>query len=189
MLERGAGIWYGLPMTIDPRRPLDPPPQHVRARDGLRVGGMVLLAIGAVLALIGLVDFFAAFGAGGRAPTRFWMLMVGMFLLSIGAAMLKFGYLGALAKYMAREGSPAAAEGVNRVGMGAAPGITAVAAAVGAGLREGGRVACGSCGDPQAPDAKFCDACGAAMHGVCPSCGAVGEAGARFCDQCGAGMG
>jgi hypothetical protein len=180
-------------MTIDPRRPLDPPPQHVRARDGLRVGGMVLLAVGAVLALIGLVDFFAAFGAGGRAPTRFWMLMVGMFLLSIGAAMLKFGYLGALAKYMAREGSPAAAEGINRVGMGAAPGITAVAAAVGAGLlREGGRIACGSCGDPQALDAKFCDACGAAMHRVCPSCGAVGEAGgggARFCDQCGAGLG
>jgi hypothetical protein len=174
-------------MPIDPRRPLEPPPQHVRARDGLRVGGMVLLAIGAILGLIGLVDFLAAFGAGGRAPTRFWMLMVGMFLLSIGAAMLKFGYLGALAKYMAREGAPAAAEGVNRVGMGAAPGIASVAAAVGAGLREG--VACGSCGEMQGVDAKFCDACGAAMHAVCPSCGAVGEAGARFCDQCGVGLG
>ncbi len=150
-------------MPIDPRRPLDPPPEHVKIRGGLRVGGVALVAVGGIMALVGLVDFFAAFGAGGRTPRLFWMLMVGVFLVSIGGAMLKFGYLGAMARYMTREGAPAAAEGINRVGMGAAPGITAAAAAVGAGLREGPRVACRACGDMQSPDAKFCDQCGAGM--------------------------
>ncbi len=139
------------------------------------------------MSLVGLVDFFAAFGGGvGRGPGLFGMVIVGFFLIGIGSAMLRMGYMGAVAKYMVREGAPAAAEGVNRVGVGAAPGITAVAAAVGAGLREGPRVACRACGDMQRPDAKFCDACGAGMGTACAACGAVGEPGARFCGQCGA---
>jgi hypothetical protein len=184
-------------MTIDPRRPLEPPAEHVKVRIGLRIAGVVVLSVGALVLLVGASSFFAAFLNFGNAgyearPGRMVLMLPGLLLVGIGGQMCLLGWAGSIAKYGVREGSPAAAEGVNRVGMGSAPGITAVAAAVGAGLREGGRIACGSCGDPQALDAKFCDACGAAMHRVCPSCGAVGEAGgggARFCDQCGAGLG
>ena len=43
---------------------------------------------------------------------------------------------------------------------------------------------CASCKADNAPENRFCVACGAALWG-CPSCGLVNAAGARFCAQCG----
>ncbi len=157
-------IWYGVRMTIDPRDPHDRPSRRARPRHTPRFGGVVLVTIGAVLALIGLVDFLSSYGGSGRTPTRAWMLIAGVFLLSIGADMLKFGHLRAWATSPDPEDPPA----------------------VGSGLHKDDGVACDSCGDLQAVGASFCEACGAAISGACPSCGAMGEAGARFCDQCGA---
>jgi hypothetical protein len=44
---------------------------------------------------------------------------------------------------------------------------------------------CPFCEQPTAPDAKFCSACGGALHLLpCPSCGAVNDATASACYQC-----
>jgi hypothetical protein len=191
-------------MPIDPRRPLEPPPEHLKTRDGLRVGGAVLVAAGGLCVLVAGIDFFSAFasfrsGPGrSRTPELFWLFFVGFPLLAGGMTMLKFGFMGAVAKYGVREAAPAAAEGVNRVGMGAAPGISAIAAAVGEGLRGrgGGGVGvgvgvgarCGACGSGQDADAKFCDDCGAPMGTRCPACGAACAPDARFCVRCGSAL-
>ena len=44
---------------------------------------------------------------------------------------------------------------------------------------------CPSCGRPQRPGARFCDACGVALPRICPACGAAQRVGSAFCFQCG----
>ena len=45
---------------------------------------------------------------------------------------------------------------------------------------------CGACGTENAPDARFCSACGAPLAIVCAECGTPLPDGARFCPACGA---
>jgi len=45
---------------------------------------------------------------------------------------------------------------------------------------------CSSCHAVNAPDARFCIACGAGLGRACPSCGHASPVSARFCPQCGA---
>ncbi|MFI5314976.1 MAG: ATP-binding protein [Myxococcota bacterium] len=44
---------------------------------------------------------------------------------------------------------------------------------------------CASCGNQSRAQARFCEACGAALARSCSRCGAELRAGARFCDACG----
>jgi len=181
-------------MPVDPHRPLETPPQHRKVRTGLRIAGVTLMVIGVVLLMTGFTGFVSAF-VNTENPTnqpnfgQMLLMIPGLLMVGIGAKMCLLGWAGSIAKYGVREGAPAAAEGVNLVGMGATPGIKAIATAVGAGLREDRtRVACQSCGDLQLSDARFCDGCGAGMGSACPSCGTTGEALAKFCTQCGASL-
>jgi class 3 adenylate cyclase/tetratricopeptide (TPR) repeat protein len=48
------------------------------------------------------------------------------------------------------------------------------------------KVQCGHCSYSNAPGARFCQNCGAALGRACPSCGNRYAPGAKFCDQCGA---
>jgi membrane protease subunit (stomatin/prohibitin family) len=52
-------------------------------------------------------------------------------------------------------------------------------------------IACPKCGAKNAPGAKFCSDCGAAMVQTvtCPSCKAQNPAGAKFCTECGTKLG
>lgn len=45
---------------------------------------------------------------------------------------------------------------------------------------------CGSCETVNAPDSRFCVACGAALGAACPSCRHLNAPAARFCTRCGA---
>ncbi len=45
---------------------------------------------------------------------------------------------------------------------------------------------CSACGTENAPDARFCSACGAPLAVVCAECGTPLPEGARFCPACGA---
>jgi membrane protease subunit (stomatin/prohibitin family) len=45
--------------------------------------------------------------------------------------------------------------------------------------------ACGQCGTPIVPGAKFCRRCGASLASTCASCGAPVAADSKFCRQCG----
>lgn len=92
--------------------------------------------------------------------------------LGVGAGM---GMMvpGMLAQSMTQAGAAAA-------GAGAAAG-----AATGAGAAQ---VACPGCNAPNAPGAKFCQACGKPMappQVACPACNAMNPQGAKFCMGCG----
>lgn len=47
---------------------------------------------------------------------------------------------------------------------------------------------CSSCDTDNAPHAKFCVDCGAALGRTCPACSNPNSAAARFCTQCGVGL-
>jgi class 3 adenylate cyclase len=44
---------------------------------------------------------------------------------------------------------------------------------------------CPACGAEQAPDARFCSACGEPQYRACPSCGSEQHVSAAFCSRCG----
>ncbi|MCC5845395.1 MAG: SHOCT domain-containing protein [Verrucomicrobia bacterium] len=88
------------PLFEDHNRPI---------RTGLRVAGFILLPVGAVFLLIGLVDFFSAFGGAGF-PTKFWCAFVGLPLTAAGAGCLQAGYARKIGTYVAGESVPVVTE-------------------------------------------------------------------------------
>ena len=171
-----------------------PPPRLINPRSAsqqafLRRLGMALAATGAVFMIVGFVDFFSAFG-GSNQPSKFWCFFVGLPLLAIGIGMLKFGYMGAVARYMAGEAAPVMKDTFNYMAEGTRDGVRDIASAVGEGLRGEGAettATCRKCGHANAADANFCDECGSAMATStrCRSCGESNDTDAKFCDNCG----
>lgn len=133
----------------------------------LRVGGPILLGIGLILAAIGFIDFFSAFGSFGGMPRNFWMAFIGLPLMGLGTTMIKAGYLGPASRYVAGEVSPTLRDTLGFLGVG------------------GGELVCASCGGRNAADAKFCDDCGLPLRRVCAACRAANAGDAKFCDDCG----
>jgi hypothetical protein len=80
----------------------------------LRFLGFILVPIGAIFALVGLVDFFGAFSGHGF-PTKFWCLFVGMPMVAVGLKCLKAGFLQSITKYVSGETVPVATESVRHV--------------------------------------------------------------------------
>lgn len=110
-------------------------------RSFLRIGGGAILVIGLLFTIVALVDFFGAFGSF-QQPRNFWMAFVGLPLVAIGAVMLKAGYLGPAARYVAGEVTPALRDTLGALGIGADARV------------------CGSCSARNDADAAFCDSCG-----------------------------
>jgi hypothetical protein len=111
-------------------------PRHKSARTFLRVAGPVFLALGLVLILIGAISFFAAMNSH-EPPRYFWCAFGGMPLAFLGLVFCKFGYMGAVARYMAAEVAPVGKDAVNYMAEGTAEGVKTVARAVTEGIREG----------------------------------------------------
>ena len=162
-------------------------PDHRSHRTGLRALGAALALVGAILVAIGMLSFFGSMGGGDR-PTHFWCAMIGLPVLGIGLMMLKAGYLGTIARYVATETAPVAADTLSHVAHGAKDAVQATAAAIGKGLRgEAPSHRCGACGADADPDARFCQQCGKplATEIACPQCAHANAASARFCAGCG----
>lgn len=161
-------------------------PAHPTHQSFLRKLGVVLTGGGAVFALIGFVSFFSAFGGGGT-PELFWCAFVGLPLLGVGTALLKMGYLGAVARYTAGEVAPVATDAVHFMAGETRAAVQQVAAAVGAGLRGEAALACAKCQHGNAAGARFCSQCGTSLQPAnCSKCQAATTPGARFCSACGA---
>jgi hypothetical protein len=167
-----------------------PHPAHPHHRAGLRTLGALLAIAGGVLTAIGLVSFFGAFSQGGGAPQYFWCAFLGLPLLAIGVGMLKMGYLGAVARYVATETTPVAADGVHDLAHGTRDAVRGTAGAIAAGLADARRAgsSCRACGEPSTAGARFCSQCGAEQGATaaCSACGQTHAAGARYCAACGA---
>lgn len=109
--------------------------KHSAARSFLRVGGPLLLLIGLIFLAVGMISFFSAFG-NHEAPKLFWCCFVGMPLLFIGIVMSKFGYFGAVMRYLAAESAPVAKDTVNYMADGTKDAVKTVARSVAEGVLE-----------------------------------------------------
>lgn len=168
-------------------------PEHRQTRNALRTIGPVVLGIGVIFTLIGLGSFFMAFGGSGP-PRLFWCAFIGLPMVGLGLTITKFGYLGAIGRYVAGEASPVAKDTFNYMADGTKDSVRDLAGAVGDGLfdrngsdQRAGPVHCPRCDQPNEPDAQFCDQCGAELFTDkrCPECGESCDPEARFCDHCG----
>jgi RNA polymerase subunit RPABC4/transcription elongation factor Spt4 len=168
-------------------------PGHNNLRNALRVAGPVIAATGLVLMIVGLVNFFMAFG-GMEPPRLFWCAFVGIPLLGVGGILTSYAFLGRFMRYVAGETAPVGKDTFNYLAEGTREGVQAVAGAIGQGLREshpGGATApmvrCHKCNALLAADARFCSQCGQALGKTrpCPACGELNDPDARFCDNCG----
>lgn len=167
-------------------------PRHQARRASLRRLGPLVVGVGVVFAVIGFVSFFTAFGGSGP-PRYFWCAFVGLPLIGLGLGMTRFGYLGAISRYVANETTPVGVDVVNTVAEGTKDAVRGVATAVGEGLaagRGGGTVEvvrCHKCNETNDQDARFCKQCGASLakSKPCPSCLELNDPDARFCDRCG----
>jgi hypothetical protein len=110
-------------------------PQHKGTRSFLRVAGPIVAAVGLIFIIIGMVNFFSAFGGGGP-PRLFWCFFVGLPVLFAGTVMCQFGFLGAIARYMAAEQVPVATDAINDLAEGSQGAIKTVARSIAKGVQE-----------------------------------------------------
>ncbi|MBM4028820.1 MAG: zinc ribbon domain-containing protein, partial [Planctomycetes bacterium] len=144
-------------------------PGHNAVRDTLRIIGPIILLTALGFLIVGLVDFFRAFGGFGP-PKLFWCVFVGILLLPMGGALTSYGYMGKVMRYMAQETAPVGKDTFNYLAQGTQEGIKTVAGVIGQGLREGGlggaaptMVRCHKCNALAPAEARFCDNCGRAF--------------------------
>lgn len=163
-----------------------------QTRETLRSLGVVVTGIGVVFTAIGLISFFSAFGSFGP-PRYFWCAFIGLPLIGLGSNLMRYGYMGAVGRYVAGEVAPVAKDTINYLADGTEDTIAKVSRAVGEGLSRAGQagatqiVRCHKCNHDNPADAKFCNGCGAALqkNKPCPDCGELNDPDAKFCDNCG----
>lgn len=155
----------------------------------LRIAGPALVVIGLGFTIVGIGDFFMAFGTF-EPPRYFWCAFVGMPLLAGGVFLCRLAYLGPLARYVAEETAPVGKDVINYMARGTEPAVRTIASAIKDEWSDSsGQVkkSCPHCGERNSADARFCAHCGSEMTATapCPHCGAKNAPSAGFCDQCG----
>lgn len=159
-------------------------------RNTLRSIGPFILGAGIILVVIGFISFFSSFGSFGP-PRYFWCAFLGMPLIAVGASLSRFGYIGAVGRYVAGEIAPVAKDTVNYMAEESKDAIRHVSEAIGAGLNQNQSlttiVRCYKCNAENQTKAKFCNNCAAALlkSNSCAQCGELNDPDARFCDSCG----
>ena len=153
---------------------------HEQTKKKLKTIGITLLSVGGVMFLIGLIDFFSAFGSF-RAPTLFFLCMIGLPMVGIGGGITMKAFQREIQQYSADETIPV----INNVAPDIAPAITTIADAVREGVQGVEKKPCPYCGEMVEEDDKFCPACGKPLTHACPACGTTVEADDKFCPECG----
>lgn len=169
--------------------PIDPRGRQFSAI--LRLVGLSLATLGAILTIIGLVSFFSAFGTFGP-PRHFWCAIVGLPLFGVGLQISGLGFLGSFTRYVSGQTAPVHRDTFNYLARGTSAGVRTIAEAAASGFTAGARdetapfVACSRCQASNPRSAHFCDQCGASLDvKTCPRCQGGNDPDARFCNQCG----
>lgn len=176
--------------TIAMSRNIDP--RHTETRRILRIVGPSVIIVGLIFTAIGFGSFFSSMGTFEQ-PSYFLCVFVGFPLIGLGGMICKFAFMGAIKRYMANEVAPVGKDVVNYMADGTKDAVRDVAAAVGAGLRDGAAASevrilrCHKCNTDNEAPASFCKGCGAPLAKTkpCASCGELNDPDARFCDNCG----
>ena len=165
---------------------------HQSKQSVLRLVGPIVLLTGFIFTAIGMGSFFSSFGSIGAGPPRyFWCCFVGMPLMALGMGICKFAFLGTVTRYVANETAPVGKDVVNYMADGTQDAVRTMASAVADGLTGREEVdsglPCGSCGEENDADARFCKNCGVNIVTElrCQSCGETNDSDARYCDACG----
>src|SRR5688572_21530385 len=127
-------------------RPDDP--KHSETRKALRTLGIVLFLVGLVFTLIGVGNFFMAFGTF-EPPRYFWCAFIGLPLLAFGKMLMAYGYFGAFTRYVANETAPVGKDTFNYLAEETRDGVRNLSGAVAEGLRgepSQSELACPKCG-------------------------------------------
>ena len=160
-------------------------PHHEQTKNKLKKIGLTLLIIGGICFLVGIVDFFAAFGSF-RTPTLFFFAFIGLPMVGIGGSLTLMAHQREIRQYHADEISPV----INETTRDISPAITTIASAIREGLEqnEGDATSpcvCPTCAAPVSHTDKFCARCGSPLTRTCPHCSNPLEADDNFCPQCG----
>jgi hypothetical protein len=164
-------------------------PGHGAVRPVLRILGPVFVIAGLVCIVVGMVSFFSSFGSM-EPPRNFWYAFVGIPLLFVGIVMCKFGYLGAMSRYVAGETAPVTKDTFNYLTESTTGSVKSLAAAAAEGISSGWHqsetaLTCPRCQHPNDAGDNFCEHCGAPLSQICPECQKPNEAQAKYCDNCG----
>ncbi len=152
----------------------------------MKVLGFAMLIAGVALAATAFVDFFVAIarisrGIGSGMPRLFFLGFIGLPLIAFGSAILKFAYMGKIARYTSNEVSPVIKDTANFLLDGTRDSI----AGVFEGIKEGPGMKCRFCGEVNKKDSRFCDNCGKPLAKICLSCSTANDADAKYCRNCG----
>lgn len=153
---------------------------HDAVKRKIRVLGITLLVIGAILDIIGLISFGMAFGGNGT-PDLFFLNMIGMPLLAIGIFLTVFSFRREIAQYTKDETVPVAKDLYQDV----RPEIKDFASIIRGKNKDTDKVICPACGGENDFDHKFCVHCGKELFIACPRCGGSVDVTDKFCPQCG----
>lgn len=154
--------------------------QNPRLKKKLRIAGIIMISLGLLFMLISIIDFFIALGSFNR-PNLFWLFFLAMPLIFAGSICLKFGYMGAVARYTSSELSPVAKDTINYMVDGTKDTIVGAIKEV----REEKPNICPSCHKKNNNEAKFCDNCGQSLLKKCLKCHTLNNVTAKFCINCG----
>ena len=126
----------------DSERPVSPllkrlqQPEQDGIRKFLRIAGPVIFLVGLVCAIIAAASLFASAGSFD-GPHYFWLGFVGLPLMFVGGVLSQFGFMGAVARFMAGEVAPVAADSANYVAEETKGAVETVAKAAAKGVVEG----------------------------------------------------
>lgn len=154
----------------------------------LKIIGFAVLITGIALAITAFADFFITIarfnefnGFGPGMPKLFFLGFIGLPLIAVGSMILKFAYMGKIARYTSNEVSPVIKDTANYLLDDTRDSI----AGVFEGIKEGPGIKCRFCGEVNKQGSKFCDNCGKPLAVICPSCSTANDADAKFCRNCG----
>src|ERR1043166_3743134 len=111
-------------------------PAQNSIRGALRIAGPTSLLIGIVCLIVAVVNFFVSTGHN-NPPGLFWLFFIGMPLVFIGGVLCQFAFMGAVARFIAGETAPVAADTVNYVAEETKGAVETVAKAAAKGVVEG----------------------------------------------------
>jgi hypothetical protein len=116
-------------------------------RTAFRIGGLLVLAVGVTLTVVGFLALFDTMGdtTSDGPPSRFFLAFAGLPLMAVGGWLLQAGFGGVAARYAAGELAPVAKETLDYI------------------KSERTGPYCSKCGVQNDTGARFCDACGTAL--------------------------
>ena len=122
------------PVSPELKRLQEPAQNSIRTL--LRIAGPLVFLAGLVCAIIAVISLFASAGSLG-GPHYFWLGFIGLPLMFVGVVLCQFGFFGAVARFIAGEVAPVAADSVNYMAEETKGGVETVAKAAAKGVVEG----------------------------------------------------